>query len=334
MSTEKAIGCMIGSAYGDSLGAAVEFDTLDGIREIYGEQGITRLESVYGHPAGAITDDTQMAIATAEGIVNVLATDLYKLGVVTNSIWESYLDWYDSQSEASQRRAPGNTCLSALASGKMGSAAAPLNYSSGCGAIMRAHPAGIAYADNFDYAFEVGAASGAITHGNPNGYMPAAFFSHLIAELMQGEKLESAISGSVAALERQPSEQHQGTLTRVRQALWSPRDGDSGEIIDAQVGQSPSGGGGWQGHDALAIALYAAVRSPEDPLEAIRIAVNHSGDSDSTGAIAGAIVGAMHGPEVFENALNEQAVELEHKVYLGELAVKLVAVGKARNGHA
>ena len=54
-------------------------------------------------------------------------------------------------------------------------------------------------------------------------------------------------------------------------------------------------GGGWLGDDALAIAVYAALRYPGDLKACLRAAVNHGGDSDSTGAIAGNILGAWLG---------------------------------------
>ena len=55
------------------------------------------------------------------------------------------------------------------------------------------------------------------------------------------------------------------------------------------------GKGGWVGEEALAIALYCCLRYPDDFDKAITAAVNHRGDSDSTGAIAGNILGAKLG---------------------------------------
>jgi ADP-ribosylglycohydrolase len=55
-------------------------------------------------------------------------------------------------------------------------------------------------------------------------------------------------------------------------------------------------GAGWVATEALAIALYCtlATRSFE---EAVILAVNHSGDSDSTGALAGSLAGTLYGEE-------------------------------------
>jgi len=54
-------------------------------------------------------------------------------------------------------------------------------------------------------------------------------------------------------------------------------------------------GEGWVGEEALAIAVYCSLRHRDDFRKAIIAAVNHSGDSDSTGAIAGNILGAYLG---------------------------------------
>ncbi len=53
-------------------------------------------------------------------------------------------------------------------------------------------------------------------------------------------------------------------------------------------------GGGWVGEEALAIGLCCALVAP-DVRSGLLLAVNHSGDSDSTGSIAGNLLGAMHG---------------------------------------
>jgi ADP-ribosylglycohydrolase len=53
-------------------------------------------------------------------------------------------------------------------------------------------------------------------------------------------------------------------------------------------------GGGWVGHEALAIAVCAALSAP-DVASGLLLAVNHSGDSDSTGSICGNLLGAARG---------------------------------------
>ena len=66
-------------------------------------------------------------------------------------------------------------------------------------------------------------------------------------------------------------------------------------------------GGGWTGHEALAIAIYSAVKHFDSFEDAIISSVNHSGDSDSTGAICGNIMGAIHG----RTALDRKILSLQ-----------------------
>ena len=57
-------------------------------------------------------------------------------------------------------------------------------------------------------------------------------------------------------------------------------------------------GGGWVGEEALAISLYCSLRHFDNFENAVIAAVNHGGDSDSTGAITGNILGAAVGYDV------------------------------------
>lgn len=85
-------------------------------------------------------------------------------------------------------------------------------------------------------------------------------------------------------------------------------------------------GGGWTGETALAIALYCALRHTDSFEDAVVAAVNHSGDSDSTGAICGNIMGLVHGYEAIPTHFKEH---LELLPVLEEVATDLYT-GSAR----
>lgn len=316
---DRAIGCMLGGAFGDSLGAAVEFMALKAIRQRYGWDGIQKCDAAYGFGPGVITDDTQMAIATAVGLLDPESP----FADPCEAIWKAYIGWLKSQSQPGECRAPGSTCLSALRSGKMGTIAKPLNHSAGCGAIMRAHPIGIAFAHDLDKAFSLGMESGAITHGHPNGYVPAGCLAFLVALLIQEKTWPEAIRKLIGKLKELPAVQNAGTLRAVESALSAPTEGDRGINIDRYIGQESAHPGGWLGHDALAIGIYAIRCCPHNPIEAVKVAVNHSGDSDSTGSIAGALMGVMYGSEPFQRHLNETHVSLEQSEKLTPLSIGL-----------
>ena len=87
------------------------------------------------------TDDTQMSLATAWGCIeygtNRKEEDPFDPALF---VYHEYLRWLETQDDLSQRRAPGNTCLSALKSGRMGTVAQRINNSKGCGGAMRTAP--------------------------------------------------------------------------------------------------------------------------------------------------------------------------------------------------
>lgn len=320
-------GCILGGAVGDALGAPIEFLTLSAIRAQYGPQGVADLAPAYGR-VGAITDDTQMTMFTAEGLLRGIARahdrgNCYALGVV----YGAYLRWLITQGEPGPtppffatsrgwlvdvhelhaRRAPGNTCLAALKSGEMGSRDKPLNESKGCGGVMRAAPVGLV--DAVDH-FELGCEIAALTHGHPTGYLTAGALGLLI-RLIVAERmaLDAAIVRVLEVLTAEPH--HEETTNAIRAAVRLSAKGPGTAERVEELGE------GWIAEEALGIALYCALCAGDDFAAGVKLAVNHSGDSDSTGAIAGNILGAILG----ERAIPEHwLAKLELRAELEALA--------------
>ncbi|HET9496478.1 MAG TPA: ADP-ribosylglycohydrolase family protein [Chloroflexia bacterium] len=277
-------GCLLGLAVGDALGAPIEFMSIEQIKSTYGPDGLTG-------PAGKLeyTDDTQMSLATAVGCLQAYAQQLEQgFADPVAVVYDRYLDWLKSQDHPAQRRAPGNTCLSALASGKQGRIAGPINNSKGCGGVMRTAPVGMAFEPGpRGEAFRRGAEFAAITHGHPSGYLTAGFLAEMIAHVVRGRDLRQAIDLSTRVLIGYDG--HEETLGKIVQARELAAGSTGVEQAIAELG------GGWVGEEALAIGLYCALKYPGDWRKAVLAAVNHSGDSDSTGCICGAILGASLG---------------------------------------
>jgi len=276
------LGCILGLAIGDAFGWPVEFKPYDQILREYGPKGRTGFDRDR-KPPYEFTDDTQMSIATALGLLT--AQPPMRL---SKTIYKEYLHWLDSQAIPEQRRAPGMTCLTALQSGKMGSMTAPINDSKGCGGVMRTAPIGLIFRP--ELAFVHGAEAAAITHGHPSGYLPAGFLSAMIAFLREGCGLVEAYKGSVEILKGYSF--HEETLFAVQSAYNLAFTSSSSDVENIH-----RLGGGWVGEEALAISLYCVFKYPNDFRKAMIAAVNHSGDSDSTGSIAGAILGFRLGAE-------------------------------------
>jgi ADP-ribosylglycohydrolase len=274
----------------------------ESIKQRFGSSGITTLEPTYGG-RGRITDDTQMTVFSIEAAIrwNVMNRVAAPASFI-NASWQAYLRWLvtqDSQAKPAapldgwvlsldwlhHRRAPGNTNLSALHGGVMGRLDHPINDSRGCGAVMRSAPLGF-FAQDVSEAFDRGLHSGVVTHSDAGGYLPSAILSAAIFLVAQGTQVVDAV--------------------RAGAELAAPYD-DSARTLDAlergiALGQrglpTPSDihglGGGWMGHEALAVAVACAL-SGAPMVEVLCAAANHDGDSDSTASIAGQLVGARDG---------------------------------------
>ncbi len=303
-------GCLVAGAAGDALGAPVEFMPLDRIRRDFGPDGVVDYIPAYGRK-GAITDDTQMTLFTAEGLI-LSQVRCIEGGVsdMVPFVYQAYLRWLTTQrmvdqesmirqhgacvmvegqlmmcSELHARRAPGNSCLTALKSGTMGTTAEPVNNSKGCGGVMRIAPVG--YFLPPDRVFDTACRIAAITHGHPTGYLAAGCLAEIISRISYGADLPAAIMDAMEVLRKHPD--HDETLAAVRSALEAMENKPvSAETVET-LGQ------GWIAEEALAIGLYCALAAGEDVEKGLRLAVNHGGDSDSTGAIAGNLLGALWG---------------------------------------
>lgn len=301
----RELAVLLGGAVGDALGYRVEFDRLEAIRARYGREGL-RLANAPGPLV--VSDDTQMTLFTLEGLTRAVSlVQPFASAGALEEIRVAYLDWLATQRadgstprgvlarEASLQvgRAPGRTCLAALGAGGFGTLSQPINDSKGCGGVMRVAPLGfLSWEMNDDELFTLAAGSAALTHGHPDGYWPAAVLAVLVRALLAEEPWMQAIARVVAQLQNAP--EADGTIRALSGALsWA----GSGRPIGVL-------GEGWVGEEALAIGLAAAMgaRSFE---EAIALAANHDGDSDSTASIAGQLYAAAHGLE----AVPEAAVE-------------------------
>jgi ADP-ribosylglycohydrolase len=137
-------------------------------------------------------------------------------------------------------------------------------------------------------AFALASEAAAITHGHPTGPLAAGAFVWLLVRLRDEMSLENAVQDTIARVSRETD--HAETVRALEAALALHRRGQR-----ATPGLVESLGGGWIAEEALANAVYAALVAEGDFERGVRVAVNHSGDSDSTGSMAGQILGLMFG---------------------------------------
>lgn len=202
--------------------------------------------------------------------------------------------WISNLPELFASRAPGITCLNACEA--MASGAKVVNNSKGCGGIMRMAPAGLINTSPGFSGVELqrlGAQLAELTHRHELGWMPAGVFAHIVS-LLSRDEASSVREAATQALNTLPEAfPNAHYLAQLQELLgYTLRLADSAmpdlEAIHAL-------GEGWVAEEALAIGLLCSLRHENDFEGAITSAVNHGGDSDSTGAIAGNIVGAHLG---------------------------------------
>ena len=291
-------GCMLGGAVGDALGAPIEFLNLQSIADIYGDAVSDYVE--FNDGTGAITDDTQMALFTAEGILRAYVRG-HEKGIchVPSVVNGSYQRWLKTQGYPSKvsdeylasgwliqeqllfsSRAPGMTCLSGLSQNTLHA----VNDSKGCGTVMRMAPAGLFF--DPATAYELGCEFSAITHGHPTGITAGGAFAMLISYLRYGKSLAAALD---------LVEKHLKNIPDAAETLAAIRKARTAKSI-MQLGE------GWVAEEALAIGIYCALHHTWNFKAGVLEAINIAGDSDSTGSIAGNILGVLNG----ENAIPEK----------------------------
>jgi ADP-ribosylglycohydrolase len=337
---DRMVGSIMAGAVGDALGAPVEFSSIADIRRTFGPLGATDFAAAYGG-IGRVTDDTQLTLFTMEGLIRAhvagrrsgdpapvrIVQHAYQRWLHTQGVaWEEAGGvfvraarpdgWLVGNRELHHRRAPGATVLAALTAFAGGaqcpSPEDPHNDSKGSGAVMRAAPVAF-WADSPRVVFATAARLGVLTHGHPSGYLPAGALAVIVQALLCGAELPDGIAAARAELSRWPG--HLETDLALSDAVDLAKAGrPTPERITDRFG------GGWVGEQALAIGVCAALAA-DGLADGLRLAVNHSGDSDSTGSVCGNILGALHGvAEIPEQWL----AELELREVIEQLTTDLL----------
>jgi ADP-ribosyl-[dinitrogen reductase] hydrolase len=248
-------GSLLGGAVGDALRAPVEFMKLTEIEQKFRTKEIQNFSPAYGK-LGAITDDTQMTMFNAEGMLR-WESRLRDHGMASHEacMGHAYLrrlrtlgeftdkppkfdcpGWLYNVPGLHRRRGPGATCLSSLREMEVENLEFT-NTSKGCGGVMRAAPCGLFDKFPIEYCYDFGRDGAKLTHHHPEGFVSAGVLALLIGAIREDATLR----------------------------------------------------------DAAERALGAAALRRADFAAGVRVAVNHDGDSDSTGTICGNILGASLG---------------------------------------
>lgn len=311
---DKCRGSLVGGAVGDALGYEVEFMNLISIRNQFGEKGITRYALHDG--VARFSDDTQMTLFTLEGLMNgVIDTKAGRGDEILPYIERAYLNWLKTQTGTPKqlpgswmgnirtlwaRRAPGMTCLGALENIAKGIAVE--NNSKGCGGVMRVAPIGIFNAVhrhiyNYTDTAHLAGRAAEITHKHIASTFASALLATIVMNCISDEMVDQMqfffiVTGGLVMMRKyfpDHDDEWQEFDRLIRRALELGKSDIAEEYAIRELGE------GWVGDEAIAIAVFSVMRHIENFEDCIVCAVNHDGDSDSTGAIAGNIIGAILG---------------------------------------
>ena len=315
---------LLAGALGDSMGADIEFCGLELIRRKYpnGVNSLARTDV----PPNFFTDDTQMMLFTAEGLIMANKANSLDNQVSLDKIMHSaLLRWYCTQGGSPKIKtdtsegiildnslwfsgSPGMTCMSSLREARvLGQPAS--NNSKGCGTIMRVAP--LAFGVPRENLRKYAISTSALTHGHPLGQLSAAAWAEIIADVLADNQPEEA-ARTISREYKDISKDGAIISQAIDLALNAPRDATP-ETVEKL-------GKGWNAVEALSISLYACL-STQNLDSGLQCALIHSGDSDSTAAIAGNLLGVMYPDEVFSHPLLEH---LEGKSIIQNLVTELV----------
>jgi poly(ADP-ribose) glycohydrolase ARH3 len=274
---DRCIGCLLGTACGDILGSAAEGWPATEIQDQFGRLRDFQ-ESSRGY--GCYTDDTQMTIALAASLVESGRVDPAH---VAAKYAERYQGWRGYGGGAQR-------VMRALRQGADYRGTGRLQFpdgSFGNGGAMRIAPVGLVYRRAPDDLLRQAVAD-------------ALLCTHVHPEAIDGAFVQAkavALAATTAAADFSPGNWLESLRASARTGIMQAKldalasglaEEDSDTFVIARVGN------GIPAAEAVAAALWAAARYWRQPEECVIRAVNFGGDTDTIGAMAGALMGALH----------------------------------------
>ena len=313
---DKSRGSLVGRAVGDAIGYEVEFMSLPAILKRFGKNGICDYV-LDRNGVAEFSDDTQMSLFTAEGLLTAITDGkIYEKDILPHII-TAYEYWYYTQCRPPlgmskswlthinalwARRAPGMTCMSALQTISMPNCAPVVNNSKGCGGVMSVAPIGIFSAAHpkkidLEHAGYLAGYAADITHKHPLSTFSSMALSMIVADSIAHDKINREKFRFIVVdrvfkllgLYFKDNKYLTELNNLICRALALAESGKSDTDAIWELGE------GWVAEETLAIAVFSVMRHIEDFERCVCCAVNHDGDSDSTGAVAGSIIGAILG---------------------------------------
>ena len=334
----RAYGALAGLALGDALGMPTQAMSPEQIRAVYGTitglvDGDASQPYAPGVPAGSVTDDTEQALLVASLLVRGRGTSSGRVALDAGEFAHALLAWEDSMIERGSLDLLGPSTKAALEGVRAGED--PLTVGGAGttnGAAMRVTPIGIAMSTADPEAFADAVWSSCqVTHATRQGFQSAALVAAAVSMGIDAARsttpdlrglLWKALSYVDSLPERgawTPDPDVIAATRRAMQLVANPAS-SSLECLVEQVGTSVA--------SAQAIPMAFALLARDPSPQALLDAANIGGDTDTIGAIAGAILGAALGFEVFVGRGLAQ-VELASRLDLPSVALELLELRAA-----
>ena len=334
----RAYGALAGLALGDALGMPTQAMSPEQIRAVYGRitglvDGDASQPYAPGMPAGSVTDDTEQALLIASLLIRGRGSSSGRVALDAGEFAHALLAWEDSMIERGSLDLLGPSTKAALELVRAGED--PLSVGGAGttnGAAMRVTPIGIAMSTADPEAFADAVWSSCqVTHATHQGFQSAALVA---AAVSMGIDWDTPSASDMTALlwkavsyvdslpERgawTPDPDVVAATRRAMQLVANPAS-SSLECLVEQVGTSVA--------SAQAIPMAFALLARDPSPQALLDAANIGGDTDTIGAIAGAILGAALGFEVFVGRGLAQ-VELASHLDLPSVALELLELRAA-----
>ena len=334
----RAYGALAGLALGDALGMPTQAMSPEQILAVYGRitglvDGDASQPYAPGMPAGSVTDDTEQALLVASLLVRGRGSSSGRVALDAGEFAHALLAWEDSMIERGSLDLLGPSTKAALERVRAGED--PLSVGGAGttnGAAMRVTPIGIAISTEDPLAFADAVWSSCqVTHATRQGFQSAALVAAAVS--MGIDTPRSAASDMTALLWKAvsyvdslpergawtPDPDVVAATRRAMQLVANPAS-SSLECLVEQVGTSVA--------SAQAIPMAFALLARDPSPQALLDAANLGGDTDTIGAIAGAILGAALGFEVFVGRGLAQ-VELASHLDLPSIALELLELSAA-----
>ena len=334
----RAYGALAGLALGDALGMPTQAMSPEQIRAVYGTitglvDGDASQPYAPGMPAGSVTDDTEQALLVASLLVRGRGTSSGRVALDAGEFAHALLAWEDSMIERGSLDLLGPSTKAALERVRAGEDPLTVGGTGTTnGAAMRVTPIGIAMSTADPEAFADAVWSSCqVTHATRQGFQSAALVAAAVSMGIDAAHsttpdLRSLLWKAVTYVDSLPE---RGAWTpdpdvvaatrRAMQLVANPAS-SSLECLVEQVGTSVA--------SAQAIPMAFALLARDPSPQALLDAANIGGDTDTIGAIAGAILGAALGFEVFVGRGLAQ-VELTSHLDLPSVALELLELRAA-----